>query len=49
MRVFLDADILFSAVKYDCAVRELQRLLLDSGHECWTDGSPRSLAEQLFG
>jgi hypothetical protein len=49
MRVFLDADILFSAVRSDRAVRELQRFLLDSGHECWTDHSPRSLAEQLFG
>jgi predicted nucleic acid-binding protein len=37
MRVFLDANILFSAVKSDGAVRELLRLLLDSGHECWID------------
>ncbi len=37
MRVFLDANILFSAVKSDGAVRELLRLLLDGGHECWVD------------
>ena len=37
MRVFLDANILFSTVKSDGAVRELLRLLLDSGHECWID------------
>ena len=37
MRVFLDANILFSAAKSAGAVRELLRLLLDSGHECWVD------------
>ena len=37
MRVFLDANILFSAAKSDGAVRELLRLLLASGHECWVD------------
>ena len=37
MRVFLDANILFSAAKSDGAVRELLRLLLDGGHECWVD------------
>ena len=37
MRVFLDANILFSAAKSDGAVRKLLRLLLDSGHECWVD------------
>ena len=37
MRVFLDANILFSAAKSNGAVRELLRLLLDSGHECWVD------------
>lgn len=37
MRVFLDANILFSAAKSDGAVRELLRLLLGSGHECWVD------------
>jgi predicted nucleic acid-binding protein len=37
MRVFLDADILFSAAKSDGAVRALLRLLLDGGHECRVD------------
>ncbi len=37
MRVFLDANILFSAAKSDSAVRALLRLLLDSGHECSGD------------
>src|SRR5471030_3177969 len=37
MRVFLDANILFSAAKSDGAVRELLRLLLHSDHECWVD------------
>ncbi len=37
MRVFLDANILFSAAKSDGAVRELVRLLLGGGHECWVD------------
>jgi hypothetical protein len=37
MRVFLDANILFSAAKSDGAVRALLRLLLERGHECWVD------------
>ena len=37
MRVFLDANILFSATKSAGAVRELLRLLLDRGHEGWVD------------
>jgi predicted nucleic acid-binding protein len=37
MRVFLDANILFSAAKSDGAVRALVRLLLDRRHECWVD------------
>jgi predicted nucleic acid-binding protein len=37
MRVFLDANILFSAAKSDGAVRALLRLLLEQGHECWAD------------
>lgn len=37
MRVFLDANILFSAAKSAGAVRELLRMLLDGGHECWVD------------
>ncbi len=38
MRIFLDANILFSAAKSDGAVRRLLRLLLEAGHECWVDG-----------
>jgi uncharacterized protein len=37
MRVFLDANILFSAAKSDGAVRSLVRLLVERGHECWAD------------
>jgi predicted nucleic acid-binding protein len=37
MRVFLDANILFSTAKSAGAVRELLHLLLDGGHECWID------------
>ncbi|MCU0923052.1 MAG: PIN domain-containing protein [Burkholderiaceae bacterium] len=37
MRVFLDANILFSAAKSDGAVRALLRLLIVRGHECWAD------------
>lgn len=37
MRVFLDANILFSAAKSDGAVRALLRLLVERGHECWAD------------
>jgi predicted nucleic acid-binding protein len=38
MRVFLDANILFSAAKSDGAVRLLLNLLLKAGHECCVDG-----------
>ena len=38
MRVFLDANILFSAAKTDGAVRRLLGLLRAAGHECWADG-----------
>lgn len=38
MRVFLDANVLFSAAKTDGAVRALLRLLRSQGHECWADG-----------
>jgi predicted nucleic acid-binding protein len=38
MRVFLDANILFSAAKSDGAVRRLLELLLARGHACWVDG-----------
>ena len=38
MRVFLDANILFSAAKSDGAVRLLLTLLLKAGHELRVDG-----------
>ncbi|MFO1223946.1 MAG: PIN domain-containing protein [Burkholderiaceae bacterium] len=37
MRVFLDANILFSAAKSDGAVRSLVRLLVERDHECCAD------------
>jgi len=37
MRVFLDANILFSAATSDGAVRQLFNLLADARHECWVD------------
>jgi len=37
MRLFLDANILFSAAKTDGAVRELLRRVLEAGHECLVD------------
>lgn len=38
MRIFLDANILFSAVKSNGAVHAFVAMLLDGGHECWVDG-----------
>ena len=38
MRIFLDANILFSAAKSDGAVRRLLVLLERAGHECCVDG-----------
>lgn len=38
MRIFLDANILFSAAKTAGAVRRLLELLQGAGHECWVDG-----------
>jgi len=38
MRIFLDANTLFSAAKSDGAVRRLLGLLTGTGHECWADG-----------
>lgn len=38
MRIFLDANILFSAAKSDGAIRQLLTLLIEAGHECWADG-----------
>ena len=37
MRVYLDANILFSVAKSDGAVRALLRLLVERGHECCAD------------
>jgi predicted nucleotidyltransferase/predicted nucleic acid-binding protein len=37
MRIFLDANILFSAAKSNGAVRRLLELLLEAGHECVVD------------
>jgi len=37
MRLFLDANVLFSAAKSDGAVRALLRLLFERGDECWVD------------
>jgi predicted nucleic acid-binding protein len=37
MRIFLDANILFSAAKSAGAVRLLLELLTAAGHECWAD------------
>jgi len=37
MRVFLDANVLFSAAKADGAVRALVAMLLSGGHACWVD------------
>lgn len=37
MRIFLDANVLFSAAKSDGAVRQLLSLLRAAGHECWID------------
>lgn len=37
MRVFLDANVLFSAAKSDGAVRALVRLLIERGDDCWAD------------
>lgn len=38
MRVFLDANILFSAAKSDGAIRRLLELLAAVGHQCCADG-----------
>jgi predicted nucleic acid-binding protein len=37
VRVFLDANILFSAARSDGAVRQLLRITMTAGHECWVD------------
>lgn len=38
MRIFLDANILFSAAKSDGAVRHFLKSLLVAGHACCADG-----------
>lgn len=38
MRIFLDANILFSGAKSDGAIRRLLVLLARDGHEFWVDG-----------
>lgn len=38
MRIFLDANILFSAAKSDGAVRRLLKLVMKEGHVCCADG-----------
>jgi predicted nucleic acid-binding protein len=48
MRVFLDANILFSAAKSDGAVRSLLRLLVAGGHECWADAYVAAEARRNF-
>jgi predicted nucleic acid-binding protein len=49
MRVFLDASILFAAAKADGAVRQLVRLLSQSGHECCVDDSVVTEARRNLG
>jgi uncharacterized protein len=38
MRIFLDANVLFSATKSDGIVRQVLDLLIETGYECWADG-----------
>lgn len=54
MRIFLDANILFSAAKSDGAIRRLLALLQEKGHELWVDGfvveeARRNLAAKQVG
>lgn len=37
MRIFLDANVLFSAAKSDGATRKFLTLLEEAGHSCWVD------------
>ena len=37
MRIFLDANIIFSAAKSQGAIYRLVDHLLKTGHECWID------------
>jgi hypothetical protein len=43
MRIFLDANIMFSAVKSDGAVHAFVAMLLDVGHECWVEGASHQM------
>jgi predicted nucleic acid-binding protein len=54
MRIFLDANILFSAAKTDGAMRQLLGALRAAGHELWADGyvleeARRNLAAKAAG
>ena len=46
MRVFLDANVLFSAAKSDGAVRRLMRMLVEAGHACCADAYVMGEAER---
>jgi predicted nucleic acid-binding protein len=37
MRIFLDANILFSAANPSSAIRQLLNMARTAGHECWAD------------
>ena len=54
MRIFLDANILFSAARADGAVRQLLALCESTGHELWADAyvfeeARRNLAAKAAG
>ena len=37
MRIFVDANILFSAAKSDGAIKDMLTLLQQAAHQCWAD------------
>lgn len=49
MRIFLDANILFSAAKSAAAVRHLLDLLMNARHECWADSYVAEEARRNLG
>jgi len=49
MRVFLNANILFSAAKTEGALRQLLRMLIGSLHELWADENVRTEARRNLG
>ena len=49
MRIFLDANILFSAAQSDGAVRRLLAMLARAGHELWVDGYVAEEARRNIG